>query len=679
MVKYPLTENKCNAPGVLSIVRDVVKESNKAVFFASMLANAHALRLLENNQELPKFDKDFFYCCILLICSDNKTTLSKCKESGLMTTFNTLWGEHRKLVNCENHGSVPLYQAIKMETTLGNFNTIAIYDHMILYIKAKYQITTKKQAQFIVDRIMAKDPLNYRSLPNGFEFGEQHFHSILYDEVFRYQGAKYKDQFIQYRYYMLGVIKENSTDEHTYKSFTLLPSRDTGVKFVDMDISALNSMWGKSKLKVWTTKKKQYKEEWDTYPVEEVPEPPGVYATTKEKKQYERELNKYNKTCEKYAQEKKQYLEEREKMNEWEFYRDRFTKLRHWINIPKRRHWKVGLTFKTNGYEIHVCYERNKHRGGRGKAKRVHEDYQIWETDWDPKYQFFAYDKVDTMDPKSFASLDPNHHYLAVCATPTGKIHKNGSPEFEKRKFSKKRWNHETKKNEVDRKLEKMKKIHKEEWEHVQSFQNAMSRYSMKCCVFQDMKNAIDIRTRGYDVLYGFYSKHQYMKTKVTKMMATQKTYDAFIKFISWDNTKVVGWGDCAATNGFRGTNVGGPNRKLRRYAIKKGIKCCLVDENYTSKRSCCCYGCDMVDMKIQVDGETKSCRGLRICQGCGATWDRDFSAAINIFDIFYHSTICGFEHNVLFTYGFEQNRSYDGWTYYMMNFFTESPSGDIL
>ena len=125
--------------------------------------------------------------------------------------------------------------------------------------------------------------------------------------------------------------------------------------------------------------------------------------------------------------------------------------------------------------------------------------------------------------------------------------------------------------------------------------------------------------------------------------MAEQQAIDDILNWISYGKSKPVGIGDWSGKTGFRGVSPRAPIQKIKRHGIRCGYKLVSVKENYTSKMSSCCRGHAMKPSKGKdADGNEVEIHGLRVCTHCGKTWNRDFNAAINIFDIFYNSMVKG-------------------------------------
>jgi transposase len=260
----------------------------------------------------------------------------------------------------------------------------------------------------------------------------------------------------------------------------------------------------------------------------------------------------------------------------------------------------------------------------------------MWESDWDPEYKYTHTHLVDPSEPQNFAACDVGHHNMVTAISPTKEVHANGTYAFEKRNFSKKRYDHESKRTRV---LKKWKRIQKKI--DVKEMVDELSYASLKTPFWEEIRRAVQIRSNIYAPLYTFYNNKQMLKLKAEARMAERRTIDSLVHWVTWGGTKPLGWGDGSKTTGFRGTSPGGPLKKIRRYAVKKGYNVTLVNEYRTSKSSPCCVGHDMARMiGPKKDGRMGPVHGVSICQGCGKTWDRDFSASVNIFDCFYNCQV---------------------------------------
>ena len=142
-----------------------------------------------------------------------------------------------------------------METAATNYMNIALYDHMVNYVMAKYLIANKGHAKFMCSRITNKDnPLGYLVIPKNLSMDESALDRIINEEHQIFWSAHNTHatdgvSLVKYHYQMLQAIQERNatTDDHNYKTFTLLPIRDKGVKFVMLDHPSMVSLWSRLK------------------------------------------------------------------------------------------------------------------------------------------------------------------------------------------------------------------------------------------------------------------------------------------------------------------------------------------------------------------------------------------------------------------------------------------------
>ena len=161
---------------------------------------------------------------------------------------------------------------------------------------------------------------------------------------------------------------------------------------------------------------------------------------------------------------------------------------------------------------------------------------------------------------------------------------------------------------------------------------------SLKTANFESFLDSARQRFQGYSVLYRHYGNRTFLKAKLATRIKQQKWLETVLKIMTWDGTKAVGFGDGSKFSGFKGLGVGGPMAKIRRFAIKRGYSVTLVNEDYTSKNSCCCNTVVKQAKKNKNGSEfwTNLVRGHSICQRCGRSWNRDVNAAINIWKLFH-------------------------------------------
>lgn len=231
--------------------------------------------------------------------------------------------------------------------------------------------------------------------------------------------------------------------------------------------------------------------------------------------------------------------------------------------------------------------------------------------------------------------------------TGTGEPDRDGKRTFEKRFFTKKRYNHESKRNKKNKKTRKLQKSIV-----IKQRQAQLSKHTLKTAKYDKIVAAAKKHIAFYRIITKHYNNHQYRKLKFECRIAEQKTIDRVVNYITWEGTKVTGIGDCSKTTGFKSCSPGGPIKKIKRHAKKKGFKVCSVDEFCTSKVPACCKKGELIGVpdgngrrkRLEDQGNnnndnnrTTRLHGLRTCPTCHSTWNRDFSAGINIWDLLYN------------------------------------------
>lgn len=587
----PASQNKCKQEGLMNKIRSLVPDVNKIVLFGNRLMLFHVTRCLEFGMQLPSLDEHFFMACFGLVSSTDERTLQKVENyEGLEDSFNYLFD--RKLV--------VFVKKKKRDVKL------RLIDHGSLGSTLSYE---SQQMEILVKNYNLK---------------------AIYDHMKHYIFAKYQLELKGHAKFLCGRI--TSENPLGYDKIPDNLEASLGKRRIDEIILVEHEIFN-TKFRLNTdenAKLVQYR----YYMMQQIAERSNdqqAYKSFTVLPQYSIKPH-FITLC-------KKTLNDIAPSNECSSIED-------WIHIPQRKGWTIGKTISTNGYEFHISYEKNVERNGK-RRKKVSKSNKVSEKSFDPKKEFDV-DMINVHNPTLFAAGDPGNHCVITAVSPTGETHKNGSPMFEKRKFTKKRYNFESKRNKVNKKMKFIQsdKILKE-------YRDWLSMNTMKSPHSEDIRQAVFIEIEAYGVMYKRYSNRQFLKLKMEARMAENKTMDKMIHWITWGGKKPLGWGNVTRTSGFKGSTSSGPVRKIRRRAVKKGYRVYLVDEAYTSKRSCCC-SCDTCNLYETIGDETgyekRKIHGMLICKKCGSTWDRDFSAGINIFDIFYNHMVLGNPRNIKFT-----------------------------
>jgi hypothetical protein len=583
---------------LLSVIQKTSASYSKLAYHASLLANLFLARSIQENVTMiiPDLDRDFFYTCLRFCASNSKMIPELVTQKNIISTEKqlrrqreTLFPKGKGLVQVAYGDNVLAYLATAMATTMSNYDSIAIFDHLVHYIRAKYKLELKGHAKFIVGRITAKNPLDFEETPKNIGFDRKQICDLITQEHNEFNEAFSEDtttseKRVVYRWNMIKTIEESTNDEKRYKSFALIPLRNMGVKFVDMDLRVMKSLFQSTK-------------------------PQGFPRPYQGK--YKAPLS-----------DEHQY---------WLNLSDEVQKFTHpsqfFKSVPEKKGWVLQPTFRTDGYEIHWLFDKNQPRTKNNKKMKVKRKAQSWPQDFDP-----SYDPIRTKDclPGDYAAADVGHHYIVYAASPTGETRPDGKPDFEKRCFSKKEYNHKSKRNKKNRKMGRLRKS-----KDIQKIQNQLSLNTIKTANPEKLVAAIFLCMQHYDSITNHYNNHQLRKLKFEARIAEQRTIDQLVHYVTWEGRKVLGLGDCSKTTGFKSLSPGGPTKKIKRHAVKKGYNVCSVDEFRTSMVPACCHHGEMQCIK-DCRKENSKVHGLRTCPTCHSTWNRDFSAAINIWYLFY-------------------------------------------
>ena len=185
------------------------------------------------------------------------------------------------------------------------------------------------------------------------------------------------------------------------------------------------------------------------------------------------------------------------------------------------------------------------------------------------------------------AAADVGNANLFTAGSPTGAIHPNGTPFMEIRNVSKGQYNHYSGRNGVNAWTRKLRRRGGVE---LQERNNDLTQNTTKTSHFSRMIPAVAAKRRQWLPLYHVWNNREFQKRKVAARIQEKRTIDKLLHWITWEGSKLLGVGDCSRTTGIPGTTPGGPNKRILQQGVKKGYRIYLVDEQYTSKRSCCCF-----------------------------------------------------------------------------------------
>jgi hypothetical protein len=154
-------------------LESVLKEVNKAIFEAYVLANLHVLRMCESGREVPPLDQPFFYNCLSAVSMAGRQK-SSVKDLYLRETVELYLASRPAGYlppDCE-HLSSGWYQNASLQMATCTRNSVAtnFYKHFKRYLKHKYSLDGpscySKMRDMFADEYKGDDPLvlRYRAM-----------------------------------------------------------------------------------------------------------------------------------------------------------------------------------------------------------------------------------------------------------------------------------------------------------------------------------------------------------------------------------------------------------------------------------------------------------------------------------------------------------------------------------
>ena len=169
-----------------------------------------------------------------------------------------------------------------------------------------------------------------------------------------------------------------------------------------------------------------------------------------------------------------------------------------------------------------------------------------------------------------------------------------------------------------------------------------LAEHHLKHVSYVAVEQAVKLRLKHQRRLHEVFRKRQCRKLRFEARIAEQRTIDQIVKRMRGkEKMKLIVFGDGSLMSGIKGTTVGGPNAKIKRHALSRGLNegfaVKMEDEFRTSKMSCC-EKSEMRCIKTShprrgYTGPSKTFRvnGICRCQSCYRFFARDVNAAINI------------------------------------------------
>jgi hypothetical protein len=590
-----------NAPRVPTLVatllEEAVEENNKVSHFALCLANGHVMRLIEssNAELLPEtFGRQFFTQCYRAV--SRNAIRGKRDDREIWKTRDEIFGKGVTFPVTGNSNIVQ-YEADKMVANLDVYNsTDIIVAHMARYLRAKHGLPVRGHGKFLASRVAAEVPLDFETLPRTLQMDMAAVRAAIDEEVPAFLRARENDREMAiYRHRLFREMNQAVEDMDNefgddapvrgVKQFSLLPLPTISRSYIDLDLFTMQKL--RCKLE----------------PDREELAPESRFKAWSQ------------------AERRRVYEDGRAAVS-----------LDYFVRRRARNGWQLGSTFRTNGFELHVIYERNVTRnvmesGGKRRKADPDKKHTCKPDDFDPdktckpEWLVGAHDVV---------GVDPGNHNVVFGASWDGEHNADGERVFKHRRYTAKEYRRNSLRDALNARSERLTSRAQDA-----GLLGTLAEHPVKIAAnFQSFAAGVRARVGVYDELYKIYSNRQFQKYKFAARRATQRTMDGLLERISEGGVKALAWGDCSRTTGIRGTQPGGPVKKLRRHAVKKGYKVFMVNEAYTTKRSVCCPNGDHPTNGNWRDNRGVKVHGILVCNDCGRLWNRDKVGSINIYDI---------------------------------------------
>lgn len=599
------TQSKCLVPGLIQKIREKVPQVNQITALGSLLAILYVATHIDTIKDKDLGTRFYQQCCALFYSNRRNSLIKSTSDNGLLEVYKRLTRTQDRVLSYDNVKSMVVYDCGNLKTVLETYNTWVLDDHIVLYLRAKYRLEKKGHAGWMRDCVKGWNRVKPATFPEM-----ENLESILSTERTLFEHHSDNGTFTQYRYKMIQAIVAASTSERTYKSFTLLPMRQMGPKFITFDQEALVHLGLFTKDHPW----------------------------------------------------RHDYVPNRKETRSYEKFRsgERMTSLSDWFDIPDpQKGWNHQNTMKTNGFEFHFLYDKNTERGYHNQKKRVKRENQAEEQDFDLPYVTnlleMMGDEFDIQDETQFVGADPNHYNLFFSTT------KNKDGSYENRKYTKSEYKDKSGRFQVQRRAENLKK----DDETFQKMQNELSDNHLNTVNIEKLFCGVQVYMKNYTYMHKKMYDRDLMKFKFIARGKEQRTQYKFLNRLTYNKKKFCGLGDGSKMNGFKGTSQGGPSMKLKRLARKCNYPVGLIDEYNTSAQSPCCDGGEMTsheqhyvertiprktpmferkknhkilipsDLRLMFENAKKmSLHGVRRCSTCFATWNRDLASARNIYNL---------------------------------------------
>jgi hypothetical protein len=300
-------------PRFLEVLRDAIKENNELFYRITLFSLHYVTHMVCNRIQLPGIDEGFYRKCMAVVGASGGSCSKNIPDSKMVDLYSSLGMDKVKHSGLMN---INTYCIGSMVTLYENYNNFATESHIASYLRSKYSIQ-KGHAGWL-GSVIYKDT-NFKTIPKTIEGGVEFWKFVARMERNIYESYMNTNKYIEYRYYMLQYITDKS------RSFTLLPVRTNGVKFITLDNRGMQFLEVKGR--------KLY---------------PHLDPT---------------------------------------YIKNLFSSLDSFFIRKPRNNMALSPTLKTNGYEIHTVYETtNTPRTTTGKLKQLKGPLRTNTDDWDPLY-----------------------------------------------------------------------------------------------------------------------------------------------------------------------------------------------------------------------------------------------------------------------------------------------------
>ncbi len=236
------------------ILKELVNAYTKLTYRASLLANAYLVYVSSKNVKLPSGSETFDFKLLYLKCLAflKKGSYKKSLENAVNNHFPGLDEVAQQFLPPDGKPTIefgfqnPLgYAAVAFETEMHNFKEWGDPFWMRSYLSAKYPHLSKAHLRFVANWVLwqvdAGSQFDKTKTPEGY--GDTV--SIIQEEYDLLLGFLSRDAIgrVRWRQMMRETIVGASTNERSFKSFTLAPIHKMGPRFMRFDGEVMSKLF----------------------------------------------------------------------------------------------------------------------------------------------------------------------------------------------------------------------------------------------------------------------------------------------------------------------------------------------------------------------------------------------------------------------------------------------------